>query len=200
MQRLKILIWHIHGSYLNTLARIDADWYLPVKPGRPEGYGGRGPTFDLLGEFAEYDPQETAISGAFVAAFNGYVREDLKFGQDKTYRVAADGAGRQWDWKHQGGENFGFPGSPNVEGDLVGAMISNPHLQIEVENGIYDLATPFLATEYTMDHLDLTPQYHKNISYAQYEAGHMVYLDSESHAKMKQDFVNFIDQTTPKAR
>jgi glycosyltransferase involved in cell wall biosynthesis len=47
MQRLKILIWHIHGSYLNTLARIEADWYLPVKPGRPEGYGGRGPTFDL---------------------------------------------------------------------------------------------------------------------------------------------------------
>src|SRR5205085_87094 len=45
--RLKILIWHIHGSYLNTLARIDQDWYLPVKPGRPEGYGGRGPTFDL---------------------------------------------------------------------------------------------------------------------------------------------------------
>src|ERR1700682_4352395 len=37
-----------------------------------------GPTFDLLGEFAEYDPQETAISGAFVAAFNGYVREDPK--------------------------------------------------------------------------------------------------------------------------
>jgi glycosyltransferase involved in cell wall biosynthesis len=47
MQRLRILTWHIHGSYLNTLARIDADWYLPVKEGRPEGYGGRGPTFDL---------------------------------------------------------------------------------------------------------------------------------------------------------
>lgn len=46
-RRLKILIWHIHGSYLNTLARIDHDWYLPVKPDRPEGYGGRGPTFDL---------------------------------------------------------------------------------------------------------------------------------------------------------
>lgn len=47
MRRLKILIWHIHGSYLNSLARIDHDWYLPVRPGRPEGYGGRGPTFDL---------------------------------------------------------------------------------------------------------------------------------------------------------
>jgi hypothetical protein len=47
MRRLNILIWHIHGSYLNALARIDHDWYLPVKPGRPEGYGGRGRTFDL---------------------------------------------------------------------------------------------------------------------------------------------------------
>ncbi|HET9014037.1 MAG TPA: hypothetical protein VFN57_00460, partial [Thermomicrobiaceae bacterium] len=47
MRRLKILIWHIHGSYLNTLARLDHDWYLPTRPGRPEGYGGRGPTFDL---------------------------------------------------------------------------------------------------------------------------------------------------------
>jgi hypothetical protein len=47
MERLRILIWHIHGSYLNTLARIPHDWYLPVKPDKPEGYGGRGPTFDL---------------------------------------------------------------------------------------------------------------------------------------------------------
>ncbi len=47
MQRLNILIWHIHGSYLNALARIEHNWYLPVKPDRPEGYGGRGPTFDL---------------------------------------------------------------------------------------------------------------------------------------------------------
>lgn len=47
MQRLKILIWHIHGSYLNSLARIDHDWYLPIKPDRGTGYGGRGPSFDL---------------------------------------------------------------------------------------------------------------------------------------------------------
>ena len=33
MRRLKILIWHIHGSYLNTLARLPHDWYLPVKWG-----------------------------------------------------------------------------------------------------------------------------------------------------------------------
>jgi glycosyltransferase involved in cell wall biosynthesis len=47
MRRLRILTWPIHGSYLNTLARIDHDWYVPYKPNRSEeGYGGRGPTFD----------------------------------------------------------------------------------------------------------------------------------------------------------
>jgi hypothetical protein len=45
--RLNVLIWHIHGSYLNALARVDHDWMLPIKAGRPEGYGGRGATFDL---------------------------------------------------------------------------------------------------------------------------------------------------------
>jgi hypothetical protein len=58
MDRLKILIWHIHGSYLNTLARVDHDWYLPVKPGRPEGYGGRGPTFDLPSTVREVPVEE----------------------------------------------------------------------------------------------------------------------------------------------
>ncbi|MBA3413750.1 MAG: glycosyltransferase family 4 protein [Chloroflexia bacterium] len=47
MTRLRILVWHIHGSYLNALARVDHDWFLPTKPDRPEGYGGRGQTFDL---------------------------------------------------------------------------------------------------------------------------------------------------------
>jgi glycosyltransferase involved in cell wall biosynthesis len=46
MKRLKILTWHIHGSYLNSLAHTEHDWYVPLKPGRPDRYGGRGATFD----------------------------------------------------------------------------------------------------------------------------------------------------------
>lgn len=58
MRRLNILIWHIHGSYLNALARIDHNWYLPIKEGRPEGYGGRGPTFDLPAYVREVPAEE----------------------------------------------------------------------------------------------------------------------------------------------
>src|SRR5258708_21368873 len=79
------------------------------------------------------------------------VGEELKFTQDRKYEVLNEQANRQWDWKHHSGENFGFPGSPNVEGDLLQALVSNPHLQVQAENGLFDLATPFFATEYTMD-------------------------------------------------
>jgi len=56
--RLNVLIWHIHGSYLNSLARVDHEWILPVKPGRPEGYGGRPATFDVPPNMREVPAEE----------------------------------------------------------------------------------------------------------------------------------------------
>ena len=41
MRPLKILTWHVHGSYLHYLSHVPHRLYLPVKPGKPEGYGGR---------------------------------------------------------------------------------------------------------------------------------------------------------------
>jgi len=45
MRRLRILTWHVHGSYLLYLTQAQHDFYLPVKPGRPHGYGGRAGPF-----------------------------------------------------------------------------------------------------------------------------------------------------------
>ncbi|HEU5230137.1 MAG TPA: glycosyltransferase [Ktedonobacteraceae bacterium] len=60
MKRLNILLWHIHGSYLNALARVEHNWFLPVKPDRPEGYGGRGATFDLPDYMREVPAEEVS--------------------------------------------------------------------------------------------------------------------------------------------
>jgi len=45
MRKPNVLIWHIHGSYLSYIVHASANFYLPVKPDRPEGYGGKGKTF-----------------------------------------------------------------------------------------------------------------------------------------------------------
>ncbi|HEX8531902.1 MAG TPA: glycosyltransferase [Cytophagales bacterium] len=44
-KRLRVLTWHVHGSYLYYLTQTPCDFYLPVKPGRPEGYGARSGPF-----------------------------------------------------------------------------------------------------------------------------------------------------------
>ncbi len=42
---LRVLTWHVHGSYLNYLSSVPVTWLLPVRPDRAAGYGGRGATF-----------------------------------------------------------------------------------------------------------------------------------------------------------
>lgn len=154
-----------------------------------------GYSTDPLAEFASGDPQSAALSGAYTAAFNQYIRQDLKFGQNMTYHTSANFAGASWDWKRSGQRSFGFPGAPNVEQDLVEALVSNPNLRVQVENGIYDLATPFFETEYTMDHLNLPAALRSHVQLKYYAAGHMMYVSPEAHAKLSANVMAFIQET-----
>jgi hypothetical protein len=40
MARLRILTWHVHGSYLACLAHSSHEFLIPVRPSRPPGYAG----------------------------------------------------------------------------------------------------------------------------------------------------------------
>ena len=154
-----------------------------------------GDTLDLLEETAEGDPEGPAVGGAFTAAVNAYTHNELKFGKDMQYNNSIQGA-RGWNWKRRPnpGQRGGFfPGAPNVEPDLAHAMMTNPYLHVQVENGYFDFATPFFATEYTMDHLGLPPDLEKNISLKYYTAGHMMYLHTPDRVKLHNNIAAFID-------
>jgi len=55
---LRVLTWHVHGSYLNYLSHVPVSWLLPVRPDRTGGYGGRGATFDWPGNVLEVPAEE----------------------------------------------------------------------------------------------------------------------------------------------
>ncbi len=137
-----------------------------------------------------FDPTSAAILPPYTSAFNNYLRTDLNYKVDMPYRVFAydDPGFQKWEW----GE--AVEGFPSTAGGLRSAMIKNPYMKVLVMEGYYDLATPFAAANWTMDHLNLDAKYRENVSYATYSAGHMVYVDRAEHDKMKKDLVTFMDK------
>ncbi len=147
-----------------------------------------GPSMDPLAKEAEYDPQSASISSAYVSAFNDYVRKDLKFGEDQTYKPEINTG--NWDMTHHGN-----PGTPNVMIDLADAMKYNPNLKVLLNAGYFDLATPFFEGVYEMHHLPIPASLDKNIEFRFYESGHMVYAHEPSLKQLHDNAAEFVSST-----
>lgn len=142
---------------------------------------------DTLGDGTMNDPSLTNIMGPYTAAFNEYVRSELKFEKDIPYEVLS---GHVHPWSYAEHENqFVY-----VAETLRQAMSANPHMKVFVANGYYDLATPFFGTEYTFNHLGLDESLHGNIEMGYYEAGHMMYIHLPALEALKTDLAGFIQR------
>ena len=153
------------------------------------------PSMDPLAKEADHDPQGAAIGSAFVSAFNSYVRNDLKFGQDMEYRPSVYG---DFDWKFehkQPGVQLVWNKGVNVLRDLAAAMKYNPKLKVMVNGGFYDLVTPFYGAIHEEGHLPIPQSLRKNITYAFYPSGHMVYAHIPSLKQLHDNVAAFIDAT-----
>jgi carboxypeptidase C (cathepsin A) len=153
-----------------------------------------GDAEDLLSQTAGRDPQSSAISGAYAAAWNTYLRTELGYDGDREY--VPSGNVQPWNWNRAGGPGFGFSGVPNVGPDLARAIRANPNLEVLLVTGLYDLATPYFAAVWTMDHLGLPPDLRDNISRADFEAGHMMYVHEQVLPLWKETLDAFIDRTS----
>lgn len=140
-----------------------------------------GMDVDAAGERDEYDPSEASYEGAFVATFQDYVRRELKWDSDAYYAVS--GQVRPWDQT----------GNTEVAEVLRAAMTQQTYLKVLVLCGYYDVATPFDGIEHTVSHMHLEPPLRKNVSFAYYESGHMVYIDEKAHHKLHKDVDDFIN-------
>jgi carboxypeptidase C (cathepsin A) len=134
------------------------------------------------------DPSLFVVEGPYLAAFNNYVREELHFRTDMTYRFLSEQIGKSWKWSE------GQQGYVNVAGSLTKAISSNEHLQVFVASGYFDLTTPWLSQQYTLTHLGLNPELRGNIIHKFYESGHQIYTSSEALAKFTQDVSSFFQR------
>jgi carboxypeptidase C (cathepsin A) len=131
----------------------------------------------------DFDPSDAAVAGPFSAAMNSYVRSELKFEDDLPYATI----GEVQPWKYDAHNSY-----PSAADKLASAMNQNPYMKVLVLGGRCDLVCPIDTTHYSIDHMALDATYRTNITYAQFDAGHMMYINLPDLQKLQPVLVNFV--------
>jgi carboxypeptidase C (cathepsin A) len=137
---------------------------------------------DAAGERQEFDPSNTALQGAYVAMFQDYVKNELKWDSDLHYPTS--GNVRPWGYVQ------------NAYMDKTEAlrqtMAKNPFLKVFVICGYYDMATYVGGAEFNLWHMAYDKPITDRVSFGYYEGGHMMYIRPSEHAALKKDTAAFI--------
>jgi carboxypeptidase C (cathepsin A) len=156
------------------------------------GGGGRGGGGGGFGGFVAnpIDFNLGNLTGGFQVAYEDYVRRELTFTgpSNAIYYLNSGGIGA-------------FTSTGNDDSSLSGAFARNPNLRLFVGVNYYDLSSPFYATEYTLAHLNVSPEARAhNITVSHYEAGQMTYVDNKALVKLKGDLASFVSQAASPAQ
>jgi len=140
-------------------------------------------TFGLTGKF---DAASEAISSAFTAALNDYLRADLKVDWQRDYMISGSQVSKNWVYyRNTAGKE---PKYVNTANDLALEMKKNPHMKVMLASGYFDYATPFFDAEYTLNRHDIDIN---RIKMTHYQSGHMIYLHQPSLKKLAADLRKF---------
>ena len=136
-----------------------------------------------------FDPSESNIRNDYTPVLNDYVRRQLGWTDERPYWILGGGIGP---WRYEQAKY------PNVVPSLERAFAKNPHMKLYVAFGYYDMATPYWAVQYTLDHMSVDPAVRAGIQRGYFTAGHMMYIDEPSMRGLRADLRRFIDSAVPK--
>ena len=138
-----------------------------------------------VSESPEFDPA-TVITPPFTHCLNDYIQRTLGYKSNLPYYISnPDRLWAAWTWGDAGA------GYPDTSEALRRTLSKNGFMRVFIANGYFDLATPYFATRYTINHMGLDPSLQGNIENGYYESGHMMYVHAKELAQLKSDVETF---------
>lgn len=133
----------------------------------------------------DYDPSYSILC-PIATGFLTYLQTELQF--TPPPHLAYYFLGKTGNWKLiQDGSKF-----LSVNKKLKDLFLKQPRLHLFVASGIYDVATPFAATQYDLLHLGISEELKKRrIRHHLYKSGHMLYTDNHVQRELSDDLLNF---------
>lgn len=148
-----------------------------------------GPKDRLYAENMDADPSIDVTSGPFTAAMHHYLHAELGARMEHSYETFAS-AISSWSFKE-------FEAKPIDVTDLLERVLrQNPFLQVRLEYGFYDLATPYSAQKEMLRHLRITPQMRERFEISEFETGHMPYLHGPSRVREADEICAFVKRAS----
>ncbi|GAB4521747.1 MAG: peptidase S10 [Parvularculaceae bacterium] len=143
---------------------------------------------DDVAERPDGDAASTAISAAYTALLNHYMKASLGVEMERPYIVSSGEAGANWIYRPVPAGQRWEPDYVNVARKLSTAMRLNKDLKVWVANGIYDLVTPFFDADMTYARHGIPTE---RVAMTYYEAGHMMYVHEPSREAIMRDLRAF---------
>lgn len=128
-----------------------------------------------LGPYADpvVDALRAPVSSAMVAIY----QDRLDWHPDGSYLLFNPTANHQWDWGR------GLGSHPQSVSALRVALALDPRLSVLITHGLYDLVTPYFATQLLLDQIPHSAGADR-VHLAVYPGGHMFYTNDASRAAL----------------
>ena len=134
------------------------------------------------------DPTLEGLDRLFTGAINHHLRSTLGIATPLTYHLLNYEVFKAWTFLTDQSEKQGFVGAMD---DLRVAMALNPHMQVVINHGIYDLVTPYFSSNLLMDLMPLSPELRPNLSLRHFKGGHMFYTWEDSRQQWQRSMAAF---------
>jgi carboxypeptidase C (cathepsin A) len=128
------------------------------------------------------DPSLDPLVAPVVSSFNAYLRDQLNYRTDVRYELMNPDVLRSWNWAEAGLGDL-----PGVGHRLRRALSLNPKLKVLIAHGYFDLATPYFASKYVVERLELDETISPNLRFSVYAGGHMFYTRASAREQLYGD-------------
>lgn len=137
----------------------------------------------------EFDPGLEPLSGPYTMAALDYFGQQLGLSRERRFVVSSAAAHKAWNWNRGSEQGTAYAcTSP----DLARAMRRLPHLRVFVASGLFDLGTPYSATNWMLDQLEIPATVRERLVHRTYGAGHMMYTREADIRQLRDDLAAWL--------
>ncbi|HEU5082865.1 MAG TPA: hypothetical protein VFU14_05965 [Acidimicrobiales bacterium] len=137
---------------------------------------GRDPFPDRDG-MAWPDPTLSGIERVFNAGINARLRTELGVDTDREYHLLSMAVNKDWKIDF---DRHALESQVGASDDLRYGMALNPHMKVFLSHGLYDMVTPYFASERIRNLLRLDEATAASLTVQHFAGGHMFYAWEQS--------------------